>query len=88
MNVAVRGGMIPILIYKKYRVKDLHRAVRIHGGGDVCDVPQIAIDKFTQADVILDRAASTAAADVKFKLGDAEGVLRVDQQEVGTSRGN
>ena len=49
-------------------------------------LPQIAIDEFTQADVIVHGAASAAPADIEFKVGDAEGVLHVDQHQPGFGR--
>ena len=51
----------------------------IHGDGDVCDFPQVAIDEFTQADIIVHGTAPTASANEELKLGDAEGVLHVNQ---------
>ena len=81
MNIGVGRGMFSIFVYKKYRMEYLLREVRIHGGGDVCDVPQIAINEFAQADVIVHGALSAAAGDEEFKVWDAECILRVNQQK-------
>ena len=73
--------MIAVFIHKKYGMEYLLRKMGVHGGGDVCDIPQVAIDEFTQADVIIHCAVSAATADEEFKVGDAEGVLRVNHQK-------
>ncbi len=83
MNIGIRGGMITVFIDKEDRVKNLHGLVRIHGGGDVGDVSKITIDELAESFVIFDCAASAAAADVEFKVWDAEGVLHIDQHQPG-----
>ena len=39
MNIGVGCGVVAILIHKEDGVEDLHGLVRIHGGGDVGDIP-------------------------------------------------
>jgi hypothetical protein len=62
-------------------MKYLLRKMSIHGGADVRDVPQVAIYEFTQADIIIHGTMSAATANEEFKAGDAESVLRIDQQK-------
>ena len=81
MNIRIRRGMISIFVHKKYRVENLLRKMRVHGGGDVLDVAQVAINKVTQANVIVHCAMSAAAADKEFKAWNAKRILRVDQQK-------
>ena len=78
MDVCVWGGMISVCIHKEDGMEDLLRHVSVHGGDDVCEVTDVAIDEFTQTDVIVHGAASAAATDKEFKAWDREGVLRVD----------
>jgi len=52
-------------------VEDLHGAVRIEGGRDAGDLPQVVIDEFTQAAVVIDSACAAAPADVQFEAGQA-----------------
>ncbi len=78
--------MISIFIHKEDGMEDLHGHVRVHGGGDLRDIPQIAINEFTQTNIVFHCAASTSPTDVEFKLGDAEGVLHIDQHQPGFGR--
>ncbi len=78
--------MIAVLVHKENGVEDLHGQVRIHRGGDVGDLSQVAIDKLTQADIILHGATSAAPAHIQLKVGDAERVLHVDQHQPGFGR--
>ena len=55
--------------------------MRVHCSGDVSDISQVAINKFTQADVIVHCATPAAAADEELKIWNAERVLCVNQQK-------
>ncbi len=86
MNIGIRRGVISIFIYKEDSMEDLHGHVCIHGGGDVCDVPQVAIDKLAKARVVFYCTTATAAANIEFKVRDAKGVLHVDEHQPGFGR--
>ena len=83
VDIGVGGGMIAVLIDEEGGVEDLQSAVGVHGGGDVRDGIQVAIDELTQAGVIFHRATSAAPTDKQFEAGEAEGVLHVDQHQPG-----
>ena len=78
-NHRERRGMVALRIHPKRRVENLHRQVCIHRGGNVGDVVQILVDVAAKADVILNRTVAGASGDEKFKIGQAEGVLDVNQ---------
>ena len=64
MDIGVGRGMISILIHKENGVEDLHGQMGVHRGSDVRDVPQIAINEFTQTDIVFHCATSAAPADI------------------------
>src|SRR6266540_2682760 len=88
MNVSIGRGMIAILIHKENRMEDLHGFMRVHREGNLGDAAQIAIYEFAETSVVFHRAASAATTDVKLKIGDAEGILHIDQHQPGFSRIN
>ena len=55
--------MFASIIHPKDRMEDLHGGVGIHRGRNFADVVEIAIDKFAQAHIILDRPSARASTD-------------------------
>src|SRR5690606_6208303 len=81
VDVGIWSRMISFRIHKEDGMEYLLRCVRVHRGDNVGQLAKVAIDKLTQADIILNRALSTATADEEFRARDAEGILDVDQQK-------
>ena len=72
--------MIASCIYKEDGMEDLLRKVGIHCGGDVGNAAEVAINEFTQTRVIFHGAVS-AAPPTNSSAGQAERILRIDQQK-------
>ena len=53
--------MFACIIHPKDGMEDLHGGVSIHRGRNFADVVEIAIDKFAQAHIILDRPSTRSS---------------------------
>src|SRR5688572_17002324 len=80
MNIRVWIWMIPVFVYKKYRVKDLMGSMCVHGCHDMCDVSKVFINKFTQANIIFNCAIATTPTDKQFEIWNAKCILYINQQ--------
>ena len=55
--------MFTCIIHPKDGMEDLHGGMSVHRGSNFADVVQVAIDKFAQAHVILDRSSPRPPTD-------------------------
>ena len=82
----VGGRVLSFGVHQEGRVEDLHGQVGVHGGGDVGDAVQVVVDEAAQADVVLHRAAARPPGDEEFEVGQAEGVLHIDEHQGDAGR--
>ena len=61
--------MLASVVHQEDGVEDLHGSVCVHGGIDLGNRAEIAIDEPAQPDVVLDSAAPGTTADKELEIG-------------------
>ncbi len=79
-GLAAHGGLA-VGVQPEQRVEDLHRHVRVQGDDDLADPVGVLVDELTQADAVVDGAPPRRSPDEQLVVGQAEGILAVDEQE-------
>ena len=80
-DVRIGRRMIAVLVHEENSVEHLLRQVRIHGGRDVRNNVQVAINKAAEPHVIIGGAVPAASGHEQFKPGNAKSVLHIHQEQ-------
>ena len=78
--------MLAVAVYEKDRVKDLDRLMCIQRGVHLGNRSQIAVDKLTQAPIVIQGPGSRSTCHKQFEVGQAERVLHVYSNQANPHR--